>query len=210
MFWMEALKQNSAGVVGGGAMTGEPFFKQMFWRSQHRIEFVLHSIPAPPPNLHGADGTFFTIHALLVFSLSAIPCLETSLARSSPSPSLFVLSGKKKKKVLVFQWSRRCFAASFDVRRGDGSESSPVSFHGSPKVDFEPVSVKLGLIATTGGTRFTHTHTRRLKNDASVPWIDRLSWRNRQFDVAEKAIRLRFHFFLLFFFPSRWHKRCVR
>ncbi|TNN75210.1 hypothetical protein EYF80_014620 [Liparis tanakae] len=26
----------------------------------------------------------------------------------------------------------------FDVSRGDGSESSPVSFHGSPKVDFEP------------------------------------------------------------------------
>lgn len=120
--------------------------------------------------------------------------------------SLFFL---KKKKVLVFHWSRRCFAASFDVRQGDGSESSPVSFRGSPKVDFEPVSVKLGLIATTGAARFdarTHTHTRRLKNGVSVPWIDRLSWRNRQFDVAEKAIRLPFHFF----FPSLWHKRCVR
>lgn len=86
MFWMEAPKQNSAGgrEGGRGGMTGEPFFKQMFWRSQHRIEFVLHSIPAPPPNLHGADGTFFTIHALLVFSLSAIPCLETSRAHSPP------------------------------------------------------------------------------------------------------------------------------
>lgn len=98
MFWMEALKQNSA--RWGGGMTGVPFFKQMFWRSQHRIEFVLHSIPAPPPNLHGADGTFFTIHALLVFSLSAIPCLETSRARSPPSPSLFVLSEKKKSACL--------------------------------------------------------------------------------------------------------------
>lgn len=81
--------------------------------------------------------------------MRALPLLQVSL---------FFL---KKKKVLVFQWSRRCFAASFDVRRGDGSESSPVSFHGSPKVDFEPVSVKLGLIATTGAARFdapVHTH----------------------------------------------------
>ena len=45
------------------------------------------------------------------------------------------------------------------MSRGDGSESSPVSFHGSLKVDFESVSVKLGLIATTGATHSTHTHT---------------------------------------------------
>lgn len=60
-------------------------------------------------------------------------------------------------KVLVFHWSRHC-CCGFDVSRGDGSESSPVSFHGSLKVDFEPVSVKLGLIATTGATHSTHTH----------------------------------------------------
>ena len=55
-------------------------------------------------------------------------------------------------KVLVFHCCR-----VFDVSRGDGSESSPVSFHGSLKVDFEPMSVKLGLIATTGATHSTHT-----------------------------------------------------
>lgn len=69
---------------------------------------------------------------------------------SSLQVSLFFL------KVLVFQWSRHCCRV-FDVSRGDGSESSPVSFHGSLKVDFEPVSVKLGLIATTGATHSAHT-----------------------------------------------------
>lgn len=59
-------------------------------------------------------------------------------------------------KVLVFLWSRHC-CWGFDVSPGDGSESSPVSFHGSLKVDFEPVSVKLGLIATTGAAHCTHT-----------------------------------------------------
>lgn len=48
------------------------------------------------------------------------------------------------------------------MSRGDGSESSPVSSHGSLKVDFESVSVKLGLIATTGGTHSTRTHTLRV------------------------------------------------
>lgn len=52
------------------------------------------------------------------------------------------------------------------MSRGDGSESSPVSFHGSLKVDFEPVSVKLGLIATTGATHSAHTHSRGKKNGA--------------------------------------------
>lgn len=81
---------------------------------------------------------------------------DESCMLSSLQVSLFSL------KVLVFHWSCHCWRV-FDVSRRDGSESSPVSFHGPLKVDFAPVSVKLGLIATTGATHSTHTHTHILK-----------------------------------------------
>lgn len=99
-------------------------------------------------------------------------------------------------KVLVFHWSRHC-CCGFDVSRGDGSESSPVSFHGSLKVDFEPVSVKLGLIATTGATHSTHTHTCMYKGEGkrraswrsccSMPRSRRFSWLMRHRDVTAKG-----------------------
>ena len=104
-------------------------------------------------------------------------------------------------KVLVFHWSRHCCRV-FDVSRGDGSESSPVSFHGSLKVDFEPMSVKLGLIATTGATHSTHTRGEK----RCISWqshrgcccllkSNRFSWWTRQFDVTAEAICLEFNFF---------------
>lgn len=83
------------------------------------------------------------------------PCLVSRrVLLSSRRVSLFFLT------VLTFLRSRHC-CRIFDVYRGDGSESSPVSFHVSLNVDFEPVSVKLRLI-TTGSTWSTqHTHRRR-------------------------------------------------
>lgn len=90
------------------------------------------------------------------YSASRPSLVSRRLLRSSIQVSLFFL------KVLVFHWSRHCCRV-FDVSRGDGSEFSPVSFHGSLKVDFEPMSVKLGLIATTGAT---HSNTLKGKNGA--------------------------------------------
>lgn len=115
------------------------------WSShgQHHIEFVLHSSES-------AWGRWKLFLVFMPFCYSASwPCLVSRrVLLSSLWVSLFFL------KVLAFFWSRHCCRV-FDVSRGDGSESSPVSFHVSLKVDFEPVSVKLGLIATTGSA---HTH----------------------------------------------------
>ena len=85
------------------------------------------------------------------------------------------------------------------MSRGDGSEFSPVSFHGSLKVDFEPVSVKLGLIATTGATHSTHSRGKMVHfltvAQRLLLYAEECGF-SRQFDVTTEAICLGFHFFL--------------
>lgn len=142
----------------------------------------------------------------LCYSASRPSLVSRRVLLSSLQVSLFFL------KVLVFHWSRHCCRV-FDVSRGDGSEFSPVSFHGSPKVDFESVSVKLGLIATTGATHYTHTLGKKKKrNTRCISWqsrrgcwrpmkSNRFSWRSRQFDMTAEAICLGFLFYFL------WRKR---
>lgn len=66
------------------------FVKQSLSYGQAHTEFVLHSNLNSQKICMGADGTFFSIHVLFIFSLLAIPCLKTSPALLSPS--LFVLS----------------------------------------------------------------------------------------------------------------------
>lgn len=97
----------------------------------------------------------FLVFMPFCYSASRPSLVSRRVLLSSLQVSLFFL------KVLVFHWSRHCCRV-FDVSRGDGSEFSPVSFHGSLKVDFELVSVKLGLIATTASHTF-HTHSERRK-----------------------------------------------
>lgn len=78
------------------------------------------------------------------------PCLKTRPALLRRC--LFVLSKKCSSSA-----DAATVAVFFDVSRRDSSEFSPVSFHGSLKVDFESVSVKLGLIAATEATHSTHS-----------------------------------------------------
>lgn len=138
----------------------------------------------------------FLVFMPFCYSASRPSLVSRRVLLSSLQVSLFFL------KVLVFHWSRHCCHV-FDVSRGDGSEFSPVSFHGSLKVDFELVSVKLGLIATTAATHSTHTQ----RGKRRISWqsrrgcccmlkSNRFSWRTRQFDVTTEAICLGFHFFV--------------
>lgn len=124
----------------------------------------------------------FLVFMPFCYSASWSCLVSRRVLLSSLWVSLFFL------KVLAFLWSRHCCSV-FDVSRGDGSESSPVSFHVSLKVDFEPVSVKLGLIATTGST-YTHTQRRgklRISRQSRRGCCCMLksncfSWWTRQFD----------------------------
>lgn len=85
IFRVIEVKQNMGEKLHQGLRS---FSNKSFQMDQHHIEFVLHSIRILQ-NLHGADGTFFSIHTLLVFSLSAI---SRRVLHALLSPSLFVLS----------------------------------------------------------------------------------------------------------------------
>lgn len=100
------------------------------------------------------------------------------------------------------------------MSQGDGSEFSPVSFHGSLKVDFEPVSVKLGLIATTGATHSTYSrgkmvHFLTVAQGLLLYAEDYgFSRQTRQFDVTTEAICLGLLF--LFFFSCGVSREVAR
>lgn len=141
------------------------------------------------------------------YSASRPSLVSRRLLLSSIQVSLFFL------KVLVFHWSRHCCRV-FDVSRGDGSEFSPVSFHGSLKVDFEPVSVKLGLIATTGATHSTHSRGKMVHFLTVAPSFAGVYWR-AQFFIEDEAVYCdhRNHLFgvSFFFFPlSCWRSGMSR
>lgn len=61
--------------------------KQLLSFDPNPIKFVILLIQ-DQQNMHVPDGGRFSIHALLVFTLSAIPCLLTSPACSALSESL--------------------------------------------------------------------------------------------------------------------------
>lgn len=196
--WMRRSKTASG--------SGNWLAKQMFWCSQHRIEFVAAFNPGSSSKIcTGADGTFFSIHALLLFSLSAIPpSPDESRALSSFQVSLFS-SGKKRGLSSIGTVATRCRTFWCAPAR-DGSESSPVSFRGSPNVDFEPQSVKLGLIATRGAARFgVRTRLRKEKKNterAFVPKMDRLSWQHQAVWCGRDS--------RVFFSPFHFWRRRVR
>lgn len=76
------LKQN-----GTKPIEEDDCLKQLFSFDPHPIKFVILSIQVQQ-NMHVPDGGRFSIHALLVFTLSAIPRLLTSPACSALSESL--------------------------------------------------------------------------------------------------------------------------
>lgn len=96
----------------------------------------------------------FSVFMPFCYSASRpFPHLPTSRARSPLFKSL--CSPPEKKRACLPLEPLPPVAAPFDVRQREMAVSPHLSASaGSPKVDFEPQSVKLGLIATRGAARF--------------------------------------------------------
>lgn len=100
------------------------------------LNLLLHSILVPSSKIcTGADGTFFSIHALLLFSLSAIPpSPDESRAHSPLFKSLCSLLKKERRRSACLPLEPLPpVAAPFDVRQREMAASPHLSASVAPR-----------------------------------------------------------------------------